>query len=324
MNGGSVHYHLRTNKAIERDIFFELLLQLKLENSIKNYRYISLGGPTLEDFRLLHQKTGMTNLLSLEKDSATISRQYFNKPFSCIDCKKINTTEFILSYEANYPTVMWLDYVDTKWSAQFEDCYSILSKLNAYDILKVTFNANPGVLSDGTDEKKLATFIDKAGSNYTSLNLNINDIKTLPSFANTIASIFQTVCDAALTAVDELVFHPLTMFRYIDNKHQMLAITGIVLPEKHSMNNQDLIDIPNLSEWPFLCDGFSDVHEIQVPDLSLKERNYLNALLPDRANTLLTNELPFKIFRNPNKNQKALENYIKYYRYIPNFQRLAI
>ncbi|MDN3700490.1 hypothetical protein QWY96_05565 [Vibrio artabrorum] len=115
MSGGSIPYHLRTNKAIERRIFFDLLGNLALGRDLKNYKYISLGGPMLADHQALHHELGLTKLVSIERDSAVLTRQDFNKPYSCIECWEGSTSDYINNFNEDDPVIIWLDYTDTKW-----------------------------------------------------------------------------------------------------------------------------------------------------------------------------------------------------------------
>lgn len=316
-------YHLRTNKAIDRDIFFELLSKLQLPNNIKDYEYISLGGPMLEDLRTLHQSLGMKSLNSLEKNSATLSRQEFNKPFNCINCIKASTYEFINEFNPKAQNIIWLDYTGPSWRAQFNECHSLISKLNEYDILKITLNANPEVLSGKYDDEKLSSFKEKAAGPYTSENLSPNDITLMDRLAITLAGIIETVSQSALDLIEGLTLKPLTLFRYIDGRHQMLTITCIILPSQQDKAFKQLLEASMLTDWPHLAKNWKDIHEIAVPDLTPREKQAINQLLPLERGKINPDELPFKLHKNKAKNQKSLENYVKYYRYIPNFQRLA-
>lgn len=166
MSGSSLPYHLRTNKAIDRRIFFDLLANISpiLPRKIQQYKYISMGGPMLEDHHLLHHELGMSKLESIEKDAAALSRQNFNKPFGCISCLHKDTGGFIRDYNESEPVIIWLDYTAPKWSSQFIECADLLKNLNAFDILKVTFNANPYVLKK-ENKSSSQVFKEKANSN---------------------------------------------------------------------------------------------------------------------------------------------------------------
>ncbi|WP_407928292.1 O-methyltransferase, partial [Collimonas silvisoli] len=54
MSGAYVPYHLRQNKAVDRQLFVDLLTKLNRYKAIGDYSYVSFGGPYLEDFKLVH------------------------------------------------------------------------------------------------------------------------------------------------------------------------------------------------------------------------------------------------------------------------------
>lgn len=323
MSGSSLPYHLRTNKAIDRQIFFDLLNNLHMPSKLHLYKYISLGGPMLTDHQSLHYQLGLTKLESIERDEAAFSRQNFNKPFGCIDCIKTSIADYVLNFDEQEPVIVWLDYVDTKWSQQFNECYELLSKLKEFDVFKVTFNANPEMLTGNSEEERLAKFKEKASSSYLSDNLIVNDVIPMDRLAQTIVDTFNSLVDDAIDAASDLEFEPLTIFRYIDNRHQMLTITGVVLPRKED-SRTDLIEKSHLTTWENLSSDWRDIHEINVPDLTFKERVVINQLLPADSNEELYGKLPFKLDKNDRKGLKAIANYIKYYRYMPHFQKLAM
>ena len=59
----SLPYKLRPNKAVDRELFLSLLCRLGAHLMVERYKYIGLGGPFLEDFRLLHKRTGIKEML---------------------------------------------------------------------------------------------------------------------------------------------------------------------------------------------------------------------------------------------------------------------
>jgi len=322
MSGGSVPYHLRTNKAIERRIFFDLLGNLALGRDLKNYKYISLGGPMLADHQALHHELGLTKLVSIERDSAVLTRQDFNKPYSCIECMEGSTSEYINNFNESDPVIIWLDYTDTKWGVQLNDCSSLIENLKEYDIFKVTFNANPDSLKGNSAITPLEAFQTKANCTQLSANLTANDVSGMDRFALTISEMFMRATEDAI-GLEELVYVPLTQFRYIDNRHQMLTITGIILPEDDEKSLRSLLTDSHLENWQYMAKSWKDIQEINVPDITLKERAEINRHLPCEGNEFDLDVLPFKLDKNARKAKSKIDNYIKYYRFIPNFQRIA-
>ncbi|NEQ97969.1 MAG: hypothetical protein F6K30_14830, partial [Cyanothece sp. SIO2G6] len=97
MSGGSVAYRLRQNKSVDRYAFIELLSKLdKYQGiSIESSIYISFGGYTLEDFKLIHNRFAITRMISLESQIKVLNRQKFNKPHDCIKCLHAKSQIFI-------------------------------------------------------------------------------------------------------------------------------------------------------------------------------------------------------------------------------------
>ena len=322
MSGGSVPYHLRTNKAIERKIFFDLLRSLSLSRDLKEYKYFSLGGPMLADHQVLHHELGLTKLFSIERDSSVITRQEFNKPFKCIDCLESSTHDFISNFSEEDPVIIWLDYTDTKWGAQLTECQNLLSNLKEYDLFKVTFNANPDALKGDSVKNPLEIFRERANCSQLSGNLSLNDVAMMEKLSLTLSEMFDRVTQDAF-AGDDLIFKPLMQFRYIDNRHQMLTITGIVLSDNDSANSlEKLLRESYLTEWPYFSCDWGNIQEINVPDITMKERSEINKHLPLETENFDLDSLPFKLDRNDRKAKVKINNYLKYYRFIPNFQRV--
>jgi hypothetical protein len=314
--GSSLPYHLRTNKAIDRRIFFEALIALYLDKNIREYNYVSLGGPMLEDHKILHQEYGFNNLFSLEKDKDTLARQEFNKPFSCIECKQESAHDFVVRFnpKKDESSIIWFDFTDTDWNSQFNDCETLLENLKEFDIFKVTFNANPDALrASACSENIVDSFKSKSYQKVLSENLNENDLSTMDKLAKTLSSMFHNLCQASLNDAG-LEFVPIVQFRYIDNRHHMYTIAGIIMNsgERPEFKNSSQDNLNSLLS----CD-WNTIHEINVPDLTVKERIEINQHLP-------LNYAPNGLVSSVKIKTKQIDQYRKYYRFIPHFQRTAI
>lgn len=78
MSSGSIPYHLRQNKTIDRYAFIELLSKLDKYCDIDKYSYVGFGGHSLEDFKCIHSRFGITNMTSIENNQEVYNRQKFN------------------------------------------------------------------------------------------------------------------------------------------------------------------------------------------------------------------------------------------------------
>lgn len=319
MSGSSIPYHLRTNKAVDRQIFLDLLKKINQKYPLEEYKYISLGGPMLEDFRQIHTEFGLINLESIEVDGGVVGRQLFNKPFSCISCIESSTSDYITGFRREGPTIFWLDYTGLDLSEQFRDCEGLLRQLTDLDILKITFNVNPdAICKNGSIEEYRSVVSDE----YMYPDLEDNNVNTMSSLPVTVSKTIKMICDKVFEGENSRAV-PLTLFRYIDNHHQMLTATLMLMPD----SDQTVLQLKSelgLNKWPFLVPDWKSVHEIKVPDLTQKEKMLINQFIPKMSAEQISVEIGFRLSAGrPRETKKLLENYIKYYRYIPNYQRLA-
>ena len=88
--GSSLPYRLRPNKAVDRELFLSLLMRLAPKLSLEKYHYVGLGGPFLEDFRLVHARLGLGRMTCVEAEQEVHKRQVFNRPIASIEC--VNST----------------------------------------------------------------------------------------------------------------------------------------------------------------------------------------------------------------------------------------
>ena len=84
--GSSLPYRLRPNKAVDRELFLSLLMRLGPALSLEKYHYVGLGGPFLEDFRLIHARLGLARMTCVETEEEVHKRQLFNRPVASIEC----------------------------------------------------------------------------------------------------------------------------------------------------------------------------------------------------------------------------------------------
>lgn len=147
--GGNVPYHLRQNKAIDRNLFVELLSRINLVKDIEAYTYISFGGSFLEDFKLIHSITGISKMISLEVDENIRNRQKFNMPLNCIEPRHLTSGEFLENHTFEGENIVWFDYASPKEiEQQLDETQYLITQLHDFDIVKITLNANANSLAD--------------------------------------------------------------------------------------------------------------------------------------------------------------------------------
>ena len=104
----------------------------------------------------------------------------------------------------------------------------------------------------------------------------------------------------------------------------MLTFTGIIISKKYPDGYEEFLDKTGLSSYEFMLKKDKGTPTtIDVPDLSLPEKIYLNKLLPGESNGIV-GQIKFKIDFDNDKSKIKLENYGKYYRYYPDFVKIFI
>src|SRR5688572_9623398 len=104
--GGFVPYHMRPNKAVDRQLFVELLAKVNRFRPIRSYTYIGFGGSFLEDFKLIHTSFGSRKMISIEEDLNVLNRQKFNVPLRCITRRHQTSGDFVASYSVKGSAVI--------------------------------------------------------------------------------------------------------------------------------------------------------------------------------------------------------------------------
>lgn len=289
MSGASLPYHLRPHKAVDRRIFVDLLGRIERWQPLDDHVYVSMGAYPLEDHKLVHRVIGITRLLAFDYEDAVVARQKFNRPVGSCQCVKFKSGELIDNldqiladngFDDAAGVVAWLDYTDPKkLGEQVREFQSLLDKLSAGDVVRVTVNAHPRELIEQTSDRPIPT-AEKRGQQFEALRTRIGEF--LPSWATAdhmtaeglptvIAEAFAKAALAAFPVGSDNTFIPLSIVRYADGL-QMLSVTGMVIARDHQ---EECLERLGLETWPFASMDWSSVHHLVVPDLTLRERLFL-------------------------------------------------
>ena len=137
-------YQLRPNKAVDRELFLSLLSRLSGTLRLENYTYIGLGGPFLEDFRLVHSRLGVQQMVCIEAEKAVHERQCFNRPVPSVECVHNTLEDYIDSANIENSVILWFDYTDPKSvTKQISRFAETVASVPIHSILRITLNANP-------------------------------------------------------------------------------------------------------------------------------------------------------------------------------------
>ncbi len=162
--GSSLPYRLRPNKAVDRELFLSLLIRLAPVLSLEKYHYVGLGGPFLEDFRLVHARLGLDRMTCVEAEEEVHKRQLFNRPVASIECVHSTLEEYLDGLEFNAPAIVWFDYTEPKSiTTQIERFARTIGTVPVGSVLRVTLNANPESLGK-PDANEVSVEVDGAAS----------------------------------------------------------------------------------------------------------------------------------------------------------------
>jgi hypothetical protein len=328
MSGQSIPYHLRQNKVIDRYAFVELLSRIDRFKNISNYSYIGFGGHSLEDFKYLHSRFGIIDMTSLESDEEVYKRQKFNQPHSCINRIQKYSSSFIDEFSREKETIIWLDYTDpASIRSQIEEFQATINKLEPLDILKITLNANAASYKKA-DEGAAPQEIQKSRLEELRIRLEgifpYSDVSeafmTAKKFPEALCLILKHAAKLAIRAQQDISFQPLTSFSYADGQ-TMLTVTGIILENSQA----DLFfSGTDLKNWELVNTDWRKPRPIDIPDLTIRERLYIDQLLPDSNEQDIQNGLGFLFGKHESQSLEMLRNYIIFYRQFPYFSRILV
>jgi len=162
MSGSSLPYRLRPNKAVDRELFLSLLMRLTPKLGLEKCHYVSLGGPFLEDFRLVHSRIGIGRrrnrrivgkLTCIESELEVHKRQRFNRPVAAIKCVHSTLENFLDQTTFTTPAIIWFDYTAPNGIAsQIQRFAATVETVPVGSVLRVTLNGNPTSLGGGGQE----------------------------------------------------------------------------------------------------------------------------------------------------------------------------
>jgi hypothetical protein len=329
MSGRTIPYQLRQNKSIDRFAFIELLQRINRFFSVKDYRYVSFGGYTLEDFKLIHSHLGISKMTSIEISENVLKRQHFNVPLNCIELRLQNSKDFISSLLVGgeeEAMIVWLDYTEPKEiRSQLEDIQSLIPKLKKGDILKVTLNANPSALNaDSSDRSQLHQ------NRYNLLREKVGDAAIATSnssemitaeYPRVLKKIVDYYIGEGLSGTKDNYFVPLTSFTYADGQ-QMFTLTGIILDK--TINESDFLSKCGLDNWSLAYSKLKVVQQIDIPDLTLRERLFVDSKLPKSSALEIQKALGYEVGENTKESIRMLEMYTQFYRHVIPLSKILI
>lgn len=317
MSGGSsLPYRLRPNKAVDRELFLSLLTRLAPQLGLDKYHYIGLGGPFLEDFRLVHGRLGIAKMTCIETEEEVHKRQLFNRPVASIECVHKRLEDYIDETYFDDPVIIWFDFTEPRHiTTQIERFASTIGSVPIGSVLRVTLNANPSSLGrpEGnlSEEElmgwRLQAFQRRLGSIFPS-GLAANGMKQ-ENFGNSLLRALRLAVEKEVGNFQDRRIVWALATHYADG--QAMVTATVVISEQDDTTIEALV-----RGWEFYTTTDAP-HRIDLPALSTLERLTMESDID--AEIKMGFELP-----KSNMGENPFEVFKKFYRIYPHFSRVEL
>ena len=293
-------YQLRPNKAVDRFVLMSALERLIRVDTVSEYTYYGLGGPYLEDFKILHEKYGDMKMISIEENQEIFKRQEFHKPSSNVYLENLELGEFISVHEfSDGKCVFWLDFTDLN-VPNFQRFGQLIRKVALGSVVKVTLRANAEDFRDcrdcvdvDCDCNQHTNRGERFRSKFRSImpDPNANPSRRVTEYGKLVQDMLRRSAEMGLKGDPGTVFQPINSLLYRDSIW-MLTVTGVVCEKVDVECVRELFE-----NWEFANLDWIEPKQIEMPFLSNKERMRLDACLPGDGSIedILQDELGYLI-----------------------------
>lgn len=317
-----INYNIRVNKSIERKMICEVLNRLSLIDTLNNYRYIGFGATYFADFNLIHKQLGITDLTSIEAEEEKRERFELNKPFDCIKMIYGTSTEVLPNYDLHKKkNIIWLDYDGVVKDYIFSDINTIVSNSIAGSVF--LFSVNVELPRDKRNKKKAIEVLkERVGEERIPVEFLQNTLNP----QNYIKLVYQMI-DRQIkkslsirngTNENQLEYKQVFNFLYKDGA-AMLTVGGII----YNNSQKQAINKMKLEELKYFRSN-EDIYRISCPNLTYKEIQLLNSLLPCDFNLDEFKNITNENFKEIPIDSIDIINYAEVYRYYPNYAETNI
>lgn len=314
--GSSLPYRLRPNKAVDRELFLSLLMRLAPMMRLERHHYVGLGGPFLEDFRLIHARLGVDRRTCLEVEEEVHKRQQFNRPIESIECIHLSLEDYLDGHDFERPAVIWFDYTEPKPIIDQVGRFArTIGEVPIDSVLRITLNANPSSLgkpSENLSERalwawRLEKFRDRLGALFPS-DVTADGMETRTYGQSILRAVYLAVEKEVLSHVDRQVVWALST-HYADG--QPMVTAALIVCKATETSIERLV-----KGWGFYSPPDKPLR-VDLPALSTLERLTMESNADARAKLgfelpeSYLGEDPFGVFK-------------KCYRIYPHFSRVEL
>lgn len=325
-DAGMINYYLRPNKQVERKIILEILQTfISILEPSTNYQYVGMGSFYFFDFILMHKFLKIDDLVSIESRK-DVNRFKFNLPYDFITFHNMLSTRYLAEiHDWTKKSIIWLDYTQgLSGNHALSPDINLIGRnsgKNAFFIL--TLNATAP-----QDQDARSSFL-------TKFNRDISPLYNKPKYASK-SNYNLLLQDIVINKIEESCMGNTNKFTktfsYLYQDGAPMYTLGGVFTDDSSLNER-LKDM-----HPFLSADRHNVTRIKIPNLTYKEKSYLDSIIKDLGlkmeackkeveNLCLKDDLEkekylsaiFSDHLDIELKPEEIQNYIQFYRYYPQY-----
>ena len=325
----SVNYALRPAKAIERRMLCEVFRRLYPFQPIDQYGYVGLGSIYFTDFQLVHRELGITELISIERESENADRFRLNLPLGCIDLRFSESKEVLPNLDWTKRRIVWLDYDGRLDQDVLADVGTVTTKAAPGSMLVLSVN---GQAEGDPPEEQRRHAEAKTGETFSVHTYRLQQLtKRLEGKVpkpllgkelkgEGLARISRKVIldevmanlairNKFLAPDEKVTFTQVVNFHYKDGA--LMVTLGLVFYEQRQ---EPIVAACRFSELEFVRSG-DEHYSIRVPCLTAREIHHLNSFLPTSdASAMPRRGIP----------EEDVRRYSEVYRYFPTFNEVLL
>lgn len=302
-------YYLRPNKIIDRAALVEAIHLLSNGKPLSDYTYYGMGGPFLEEYRLLYEAYPTLKMVSFEEDKETYRRQQFHRPCRVLKLRHKEFKSFLRTYDSgDQKSIFWTDYTGLKFD-HIDSFMTLLQKVAVGSMIKITLQAEANVYRKCAARDRFRREFDNVLPHSTSIPSRLRE------FAAMLQGIMHTAAQKALRGFHDHVFQPVSSLCYRDSTG-MYTLTGVLCLKTEQSSVE-----ARFKEWQFANLDWDPPMYVDIPDLTTKERHHLQSVLPcaDKPGETLQKRLGYMIDRDAETSVKKLNQWAQYHRHAASF-----
>jgi hypothetical protein len=213
---------------------------------------------------------------------------------------------------------VWFDYEWQDWKQQITESCDLLRKIPSMSIFKITLTGKTDWLGGTGEREPLVAKEDSLSRLFPDYGpFETSDVKTA-SICSTLYQICRRAIADAVPDTQQRCVRPLAAYEYNDGT-PVLTITFVV---GELDNVQGLIRAVDLQDWQFAILDWRPPKEIAIPFLGLRERLAVDRLMPNARPRAVVKTLKLRLSKDYWESVRTIQNYMDFYRQVPQFLRV--